>query len=277
MHLDGLALSGDVHGSEGQDHAGLEKTGLDSADGDSADTSDLVDILEGESKGLVLGSLGGLKAVEGLDQAGASVPLHVLGGLEHVITVPSGDGDEGNLLGVVADLLEEVRDFLLDFLVSLLVPFDRLVVHLVDADDHLLDTHGEGEESVLSGLALLGDTSFELTLTSGNDENGDISLRGTSDHVLDEVSVSWGINDGEDGLGSLELPESDIDGDTSFSLSLELVHNPSVLERTLARLLGFLLELLNGSLVDTTALVDEVTGRGGLAGVDVTDDDEVDV
>jgi hypothetical protein len=40
----------------------------------------------------------------------------------------------------------------------------------------LLDTHGEGEESVLSGLALLGDTSLELTLTGSDDQDGNISL-----------------------------------------------------------------------------------------------------
>lgn len=59
MHFDGFALSGDVHGSEGEDHARLEDTSLDSADGDSTDTTDLVDVLEWESQGLVLGSLGG--------------------------------------------------------------------------------------------------------------------------------------------------------------------------------------------------------------------------
>ena len=74
--------------------------------------------------------------------------------------------------------------------------------------------------------------------------------------------MAWGIDDGVNTLGSLELPESDIDGDTSFSLSLELVHNPGVLEGTLTRLGGFLLELLNGSLIDTTALVDEMAGSG---------------
>ena len=40
-------------------------------------------------------------------------------------------------------------------------------------------------------------------------------------------------------------------------------------------LLGFLLELLDGTLVDTTALVDQVSGGGGLARVDVADDDNV--
>jgi len=76
MHFNGLALSGDVHGSEGKDHAGFEDTSLDSADGDSSDTTDLVDVLEWESQGLVHGSLGGSELVKGLNEAGAGVPLH---------------------------------------------------------------------------------------------------------------------------------------------------------------------------------------------------------
>ena len=46
----------------------------------------------------------------------------------------------------------------------------------------------------------------------------------------------------------------------------------TVLERALAELGSLLLELLDGTLVDTTALVDQVTSGGGLAGIDVTDD-----
>ena len=37
------------------------------------------------------------------------------------------------------------------------------------------------------------------------------------------------------------------------------------MNKYLARLLGLLLELLNGPLVDSTALVDQMTGGGGLA------------
>lgn len=40
---------------------------------------------------------------------------------------------------------------------------------------------------------------------------------------------------------------------------------------------SFLFKLLNGSLVDAPAFVDEVARGGGLAGVHVTDDDNVDV
>ena len=40
---------------------------------------------------------------------------------------------------------------------------------------------------------------------------------------------------------------------------------------------SFLLELLDGPLVDSSALVDQVPGGGGLAGVDMADDHDVDV
>jgi hypothetical protein len=42
-------------------------------------------------------------------------------------------------------------------------------------------------------------------------------------------------------------------------------------------ILGLLLELLDGPLVDTAALVDEMAGGGGLAGVHMTDHNNVDV
>ena len=48
---------------------------------------------------------------------------------------------------------------------------------------------------MLSSLAIFGDTSLEFTSTSGNDEDSAISLGGASDHVLDEVTVSGGVND----------------------------------------------------------------------------------
>ncbi len=70
---------------------------------------------------------------------------------------------------------------------------------------------------MLSGLSLFGDSSFELTLWGGDHEDGAISLGSTGDHVLDEVSVAWGIDDGEMIFGGFELLKGDIDGDTSLS------------------------------------------------------------
>ena len=50
----------------------------------------------------------------------------------------------------------------------------------------------------------------------------------------------------------------------------------TVLEGTLSELSGFLLELFDGTLVDATALVDQVTSGGRFSGVDVTNNYERD-
>merc|ERR1719220_2779110 len=68
VHLDGLDLSGDVGGGKGDDHAGLDDTGLDSADGHCADTADLVDVLEGQPQGLVGGPGRGDDGVKSLEE-----------------------------------------------------------------------------------------------------------------------------------------------------------------------------------------------------------------
>ena len=206
VHLDGLDFSGDTSGGEGDDHAGLDHTGLNTTDGNRADTADLVDILEGRTEGLVGGTAGGVDGVNGLEEGLAGdlglglllpslVPGAVGGVVDHVVTVEAGDGHEGNVLGVEADLLDETGGLLDDLLVTGLGPLGG--VHLVDGNDELLDTKSVGEEGVLAGLTVLGDTGLELTSTGGNDENGAVSLGGTSDHVLDEITVTGGVDDGD--------------------------------------------------------------------------------
>jgi len=68
VHLHGLDLSGQLHWSEGDDHTGLDDTGLDTTDGHCSNTSDLVDILEGETEGLVVWPLWGDDSVEGVQE-----------------------------------------------------------------------------------------------------------------------------------------------------------------------------------------------------------------
>merc|ERR1712216_169022 len=225
VHLDGLDLSGHTVGGEGCDHTGLDHASLDTTDGNSSDATNLVDILEGKT--------GGLGLVERIEKVGALVPAHVGGVLDHVVSVEAGDGDEGDLLWVVASLLQEVGHLLLDLLVAGLAVGRGGVVHLVHGDTHLLHAKGVGEESVLTGLAILGDTGLELTGGRGHDEHGKISLRGAGDHVLDEVTVPGGIDDGEVVLGGLELPESDVNGDARSRSALSLSSTQAYLKEPL--------------------------------------------
>lgn len=90
VHLDGLDFSGDVRGSEGDDHAGFDDTGLNTTDGHRANTTDLVDILEGKAEGLVGRTDGGFDSVDGIEEglaldytslgllSPALVPLHAI-------------------------------------------------------------------------------------------------------------------------------------------------------------------------------------------------------
>ena len=64
----------------------------------------------------------------------------------------------------------------------------------------------------------------------GGHTNTTVGLGGSSDHVLDEITVARGINDSDIVLGSLKLPESNVDGDATFTLGLQFVEDPCVLE-----------------------------------------------
>jgi hypothetical protein len=181
----------------------LDDTSLNTTDGHRANTTNLVDILKRKTEGLVgragrrVDSIDSLKKglAGGLASLGlllpTLVPWAVGGVVDHVVTVEARDGDESDRLGVVSDLLDEVGGLLDDFLETSLGPFGG--VHLVDGNDELLHTKGVGEKGVLTSLAILGDTSLELTSTGSNDENSAISLGGTSDHVLDEITVTRGV------------------------------------------------------------------------------------
>jgi hypothetical protein len=246
VHLNGLDFSGDTSWGEGDDHTGLDDTGLNTTDWHRANTTNLVDILKRKTEGLVGRTGRWVDSINGLEKGLAAglaslglllptlVPWAVAGVVDHVVTVEPGDGNESDGLGVVADLLDEVGGLLDDFLVTSLGPLGG--VHLVDGDDELLNTESVGEKGVLTGLAILGDTSLKLTSTGSDNENSAIGLGGTSDHVLDEITMTRGVceesatadgvegrkhtNDGDIVLGGLELPESDIDGDTTLTLGL---------------------------------------------------------
>jgi len=274
MHLNGLNFSDNSGRSKARVDTRLDDTGLDTSDWYGSNSTNLVDILKGKTEGLVCWALWRLDSVEGLKKVWSLVPRHVGRLVNHVVTLPSGDRNEWDLHWLVTNLLEVGSDLRLDLFVTSLVVLDGLVVHLVACNNHLLDSKSVSEESVLTGLSILGDTSLESTLGRVDNENGNISLGGSSNHVLDEITVSRSVNDGEGVLWGLELPEGDINGDTTLALGLEVVKNPSILEGTLSELGGFLLVFLDGTLVDTSALVDHVTSSGGLTGIDMANDDQ---
>ncbi|KAK7798698.1 hypothetical protein U0070_008092 [Myodes glareolus] len=70
--------------------------------------------------------------------------------------------------------------------------------------------------------------------------------------------------------------QGDVNSDTMFMLSFQFVQDPSILEGAFSHLGSLLLKLLHGSFVDSTTLVDQVAGCSELAGIDVSNNDDVD-
>merc|ERR1712061_292685 len=59
-----------------------------------------------------------------------------------------------------------------------------------------MGTKGVGQQGVLPRLTVLGDTGLELSSSGGDDQHSAVSLGGSGNHVLDEVTRSGGIDDG---------------------------------------------------------------------------------
>lgn len=90
--------------------------------------------------------------------------------------MPSRNWDESNGSRVVPNLLDVSTDFLGDLLKASLAVWGLGGVHLVDSNDKLLHSQGEGQEGVLTGLSVLGNTSLELTNTTSNNQHSTVSL-----------------------------------------------------------------------------------------------------
>ena len=212
-------------------------------------------------------------------------PVHVLGLLNEVVTHPSRDREDRN--GVLDEVLlpaglgQHELHLVTDLNVARLLVASDITVHLVDTNDELLDTEKVDEDSVLTSLTLdltslvvaLGDGSCEVTI-SRNHEKSNISLGCTGDHVLDEITMAWGINDGVVlGLGEEFLGGAG-NGDTTLTLLLLAIHVEGESEGSLTLSIGLSAELLHLTLGDTAELEDEAASGGGLAGIDVTADND---
>merc|ERR1712176_1635250 len=98
--------------------------------------------------------------------------------------------------------LKHLLELLLNFIETTLVPVAG--VHLVDADNELINTKKEEETSVLTGLTLLNSQlgvslsngSLETPMLSRHEKESNISGGRSSDHVLDVIFVARGVNNG---------------------------------------------------------------------------------
>ena len=83
------------------------------------------------------------------------------------------------------------------------------------------------------------------------------------------------INNRKEVLLSLELPQRNINSNTTLTLSLHLIQHPSVFERTLTNIVSFLLKTLNCTLINTSTSINQMTSSCRLSWIDVTNHNKV--
>mmetsp|Transcript_7898 Transcript_7898/g.21071 ORF Transcript_7898/g.21071 Transcript_7898/m.21071 type:complete len:416 (+) Transcript_7898:1508-2755(+) len=297
-HLADAGVGGGVGGHEHHLITRLHLTLLHAASQHITHTLDLVGARDGQTHGSISLALGHHSHVVQSMQQGVHMdgltsqvlhvlalpPGHLLGLLDQVVTHPAGDGDDGHALldegSLPAHLGQGVVHLIGNLLVALLLVACGIAVHLVHANDQLLHTQQVDEAGVLAGLALhlaglvvaLLDGGGEVTV-GGHHEQAHISLGSAGNHVLDEIPVAWGIDDGVVVLLGEELLGGAGDGHTTGALLLLGVHVEGEGEGGLAQTGGLLLQLLQLTLGDASQLEDEAASGGALAGIDMAADD----
>ncbi|KAF6104245.1 hypothetical protein HJG60_011245 [Phyllostomus discolor] len=181
-------------------------------------------------------------------------PWYVSTWLQYVVTIPTRNWYKCYCVRIVANFLNVGADFFYNFLVSLLAVGQLSGIHLVNANNQLFHTQCVSQKGMLMGLPILGDTCFKLTNTSSNNQDSTVSLRCRCNHVFDKVSVPWGISDGHIILAGFKFPQGDINGDTTFTFSVQFIQDTGILEGALPHLSSLLLKFFNGSFVDPTTL-----------------------
>uniref|UniRef100_A0A9L0KFG5 Uncharacterized protein n=1 Tax=Equus asinus TaxID=9793 RepID=A0A9L0KFG5_EQUAS len=198
MHFNRLYFSCNIDWSKGDHHARFQNTSLHSAHRDSTDTTNFVDVLEGQTQGLISWTSWWQDAIQSFKQrssTGVAIftgdfpslePRHISTWLQHVVTIPTRNWHKCNCVWVVANFLNVGADFLNDFLISLLAVGWLSGIHFVNTNNSLFHTQCVSQKGMLTGLPILGDTCFKFTNTSSDNQDSTVSLRRACNHVFYE-------------------------------------------------------------------------------------------
>lgn len=132
------------------------------------------------------------------EKGGARIPLADVSGhgLSEVEAGVARDGKEDGIFGLVANGLEERLELADDLIVAHLVPVDGGIIELVHGHDDLANAQRLGENGMLTGLTRLVEAGLKLTLAGRDDEDADVRLRDSLNHVGHVRLVAGCIHDG---------------------------------------------------------------------------------
>lgn len=182
----------------------------------------------------------------------------------------AGSGDEGDVLVLETRRGQESGHLILDLVESFLGPSYH--VQLVDGHNDAGDPHAANQEGML--LSLAPQPGFESTGAGIDDEDGEVGLTGSSNHVRDKIFVTRGIEDREGRVLRLEPVGGDVYRDSSAAFFGRLVQDPGERKRALADGFCLLPEPVDRALVDNSEIEKQPAHHGALSRVHVPDHDK---
>ena len=150
------------------------------------------DIIDGEAEGFFEGVGYGFGSVEQREKWWPLIPRReepVLTLLNNIFAREAGAGHKGNILSQKTRCGQKGQDLGGDIGKAVLRPVNR--VKFVDGNDETSDAHAADQKCVFFRLAFK--TGFETAGTGVDDEDGEVGLASTSDHVGNEVPVARGV------------------------------------------------------------------------------------
>jgi hypothetical protein len=174
----------------------------------------------------------------------------------------SGDGDEGACFD--SDLFEECGVFFAHAGEDFFGEPDE--IHFVDGDDDLFDSE-EGEQVAVAS------TLFLDAFICSDEKDGGIGAGGTGDHVLEELFMTWRVDDDVGASVRSELDLGGVDGDVLLLLFEEGVEEEGVF-KVHALGLGGGLDLGDFSIWKRVGVVEDASDEGGFTVVYVADEDD---
>ncbi len=186
-----------------------------------------------------------------------AVPVHVGGGLHHVVAGQRRDRDRGDLRdaergGVRGELLGYRGEHGL-----------RVVdqVHLVDGQHHVRDAEQGGDGGVPAGL-------LDDPVAGVDQDHGQLGGGGAGHHVPRVLHVARGVGEDEPAAGGGEVAVGHVDGDALLALGAQPVGQQRQVRRLLAAVQRRLLDGLQLVGEDRFGVVQQTAHEGGLAVVD---------
>ena len=135
----------------------------------------------------------------------------------------------------------------------------------------------ESQKDMLTGLSFHGDTGFKFTSTSSNNQDSTSSLGCACNHVFDEVSVSWDINDGHIVFAGSQISTGRYQWWYHTHVQLSVCPRPRHTWRSPFPSQQLPSRTFNCFLVNPTTFVDQMASHGRLPWIYMSSDNNDDV